>query len=123
MKPRLACLTIGFICSLAAIFPAKSATPRTSFKFDFGSGPVAAGFTQVSADAAYSKDRGFGFEPGAKIIATERSGQNPLPRGLCTSDQPFFFSVAVPEGNYRVRAMLNDQLESNLIEVRIKNRR
>ncbi len=32
-------------------------------------------------------------------------------------------SDRLPEGTYRVRAMLNDQLESNLIEVRIKNRR
>ena len=32
-------------------------------------------------------------------------------------------SDRLPEGTYRVRAMLNGQLESNLIEVRIKNRR
>jgi hypothetical protein len=32
-------------------------------------------------------------------------------------------SDRLPEGSYRVRAMLNDRLESNLIEVRIINSR
>jgi len=51
----------------------------------------AAGYTQVPPTAVYSKETGFGFEPG-------------YPPG----DKPFFFSVDVPEGNYRVTVKFGD---------------
>ena len=66
-------------------------------KFAFGPDPTRCGFTRVAPDATYSAGLGDGFEPGAKVAAVERGGV-----GFCTSEAPFFFSVAVPEGNYRV---------------------
>lgn len=57
-------------------------------RFDFGSGNK-----RVDAETIYSQTRGFGFEPGAEVECVERS---------CASKQPFYFSVAVPEGSYKV---------------------
>lgn len=60
--------------------------------FDFRGGASAQGVTQVSAADVYSSERGYGFDYG-----TRPDGQ-----------PPFFFSVAVPEGNYRVTVTLGD---------------
>ncbi|NCT84169.1 MAG: rhamnogalacturonan acetylesterase [Comamonadaceae bacterium] len=58
------------------------------FAFD---GQPAAGEVAVSADTVYSRERGHGFEADA-------------PRNA--AGQPVFFSVDLPEGNYRVTATL-----------------
>ncbi len=102
MKSTLALALLPF--ALAAS-PAVRAADSGSLKFAFGSGKVAAGITQVSPDMAYSKERGFGFEPGAAVTANDRG---------ISSEKPFFFSVRVPEeGNYRVTVILgNPQAES-----------
>lgn len=76
-----------------------AADPPTAWKFHFGSGMPGAGFTAVTPDATYTKDRGHGFEPGAKVTALERG---------YTSAKPFFFSLAVPEGNYTVTLTIGD---------------
>ena len=60
--------------------------------FVFGNTEGAPGSKRVSAASIYSRETGFGFEPGAAISARE----------FCASERPFFFSVALPEGNYRV---------------------
>ena len=62
------------------------------FKFDFGAGQGAAGATAVSADDAYTADKGHGFDLGTKP----------------GTDTPFYFSVKLPDGNYRVTATLGD---------------
>jgi hypothetical protein len=80
----------------------------TSYKFDFGSGPVAPGYTQVLPTHIYSPQAGFGFEPGAKVQEVHRSGSNPLTADFCTSEEPFYFSVKLPEGNYQVTVTLGD---------------
>jgi lysophospholipase L1-like esterase len=76
------------VATLGAVASAQDA--NSSYKFSFaGEQP---GFTAVPADAPYSQERGYGFEPGAKI--TEN--------GAASSDTPFYFSAAVPDGNYKV---------------------
>lgn len=71
--------------------PPAAAVP-VDFKFDFGAGRGAAGATVVTADAVYTVEKGHGFDLGTKP----------------GTDTPFFFSVAVPEGNYRVTVTLGD---------------
>ncbi len=68
------------------------ATVAAEFRFAFGSAPAPAGYTAVAADEAYSIAKGHGFDLETKP----------------GTDTPFFFSVAVPEGNYRVTATLGD---------------
>jgi lysophospholipase L1-like esterase len=79
--------------------PAPAATPvNTTYKFTFGPGTPAAGSTPITPDTAYDATRGYGFEPGTKPVVV---GGNAL-----GADGPFYFSVAEPEGNYKVTVTL-----------------
>lgn len=92
-------------------------------KFDFGPGKVAVGFTQVLETTIYSKELGYGFEPGAKVSCVDRGLKKPLLSDFCTSDQPFFFSVALPEGNYNVSITFGDQQAETTTTVKAELRR
>jgi len=92
-------------------------------KFDFGSGKVASGYTQVLRDSIYDKEKGFGFEPGANVTCPDRGGKNDLRSDLCTCDKPFYFSVAVPEGNYRVTVTFGDRQAATATVVKAELRR
>jgi lysophospholipase L1-like esterase len=45
---------------------------------------------------------------GTVPTAVDRGGTDALHGGFATSDHPFFFSVAVPDGNYRITVTLGD---------------
>ena len=92
---------------LAAAPLVTAAAESTPLKFSFGSSPAPAGFTAVTPGDSYSETRGFGFEPGTTII--NNAPASAPGQGFCTSDQPFYFSVALPEGNYRVTVTLGDK--------------
>src|SRR5215471_17696012 len=77
-----------------------------NFNFDFGIGPIQVPSIKVSPDAVYSTEIGYGFEPGAEVKLIERSGDAAAESGSTTSERPFYFSVALPEGNYRVSVTL-----------------
>jgi lysophospholipase L1-like esterase len=81
--------------------------PSPLFKFSFAPTPED-GYTVVTPTTAYSKDRGFGFEDPSGIRAIDRQSPNGKRDGFCTSDKPFYFSVALPEGNYNVTVFLGD---------------
>ena len=100
-----------------------SGQSRQSMKFDFGSGKVASGYTQVLRDSIYDKEKGFGFEPGANVTCPDRGGKNDLRSDLCTCDKPFYFSVAVPEGNYRVTVTFGDRQAATATVVKAELRR
>ena len=78
--------------------------------FEFGS----ARKTAVSANDIYSKEKGFGFEPGADVKCLART---------CASEKPFYFSAAVPEGNYRVTIKFGDQQSATSTVVKAELRR
>ncbi len=75
------------------------------------------------ANTIYSKDLGYGFEPGANVTCLDRGGKDALRSDFCTSDQPFYFSVALPEGNYNVAVMLGDAQEETTTTVKAELRR
>jgi len=95
---------------------------QTKLKFDFGPGKVAPGYTQVVADTIYNKNSGYGFEPGANISCVTRGG-DALRGDLCTSDKPFYFSVALPEGNYNVTVTLGDSDSATVTTIKAEVRR
>jgi hypothetical protein len=109
---------------LSAADPTPTAeTSKTSFKFTFGPAKTAPRYTQVSATTLYSKERGYGFDLGSKVEAIDRGGDDALHAGFCTSDKPFFFSVALPEGNYNVRVTLGDLKGDSTTTVKAELRR
>lgn len=82
--------------SLAVTSSGLAATPPlTPLRFTFGTADTASTTTaRVMPETTFSTTRGYGFEPGAKLIATKNS---------VTSTEPFYFSATVPtEGNYLV---------------------
>jgi lysophospholipase L1-like esterase len=83
---------------------------QPEFKFDFRPGNAAAGYAQVRAEENYSSEKGYGFDFGSKPIDVARVGDG----FVTTNESPFFFSVKVPEGNYRITVTLGDpQGDSN----------
>ncbi|HEX8072700.1 MAG TPA: rhamnogalacturonan acetylesterase [Pyrinomonadaceae bacterium] len=96
---------------------------RVGFKFDFGPGRVRRGYTQVLATTAYTKELGYGFEPGAAVTCADRGGGDDLRGDLCASDSPFFFSVALPEGNYDVTVTFGDRARDTATTVKAELRR
>lgn len=111
------------VLAVALIAPVFSAEPELPLRFDFGSGQVAAGHTQVLPAHVYSPEAGFGFEPGAKVTAIDRGNSDALPGDYCTSDEPFFFSVKLPEGNYRVTVTLGDSKGESTTTMKAELRR
>ena len=62
-------------------------------KFVFGTQKAQPGTIAVAPDMTYSAARGFGFEPGAQLTASESAVRG---------EKPFFFTLDLPEGNYQV---------------------
>lgn len=115
---HLRCLAAGvslsvIVAALVAADPAAGA--QTSFKFVFGD-KAKGGWRQVSPTNLYSAESGFGFEPGAEISA-------PAGGNYVASDKPFYFSVKVPEGNYRVTAAFGDGPIESVVTVKAELRR
>lgn len=102
----------------ATVLPQQAPAPATQFKFDLGPGRAPDGFVQVRPEAAYSADSGYGFDLGCRPTGVERGGDDAARDGLITSDQPIFFSVKVPEGNYRVTVTLGDPQGESVTTVR-----
>ena len=92
-------------------------------RFDFGTGGAEAGFTRVTADDVYSDARGYGFDFGSRPECVDRGTRGAIERDLCTSDRSFFFSVKVPEGNYRIKATFGDPESATVTTVKAESRR
>jgi lysophospholipase L1-like esterase len=113
-----------FFLRCIIVFPCiVSCAGESLFKFDFGSGKVASGWIQVLPTTLYSKQLGYGFDLNSKVTAVDRAGDDPLCSDFCTSDQPFFFSVALPEGNYDVSITLGDLTGETHTTVKAESRR
>lgn len=100
-----------------------SAPLRTSYKFDFGPGKVAEGYTQILPTNIYSQETGYGFEPGANVRGFDRGGKDALRSDGVMSDKPFYFSAALPEGNYNVTVTFGDAKEETSTTVKAELRR
>lgn len=94
-----------------------------SKKFDFGIGKTAEGYESVSTINTYSKETGYGFEDVTGITCISRNAKNLLLSGFCSSEKPFYFSVAVPEGNYKVTVTFGDFYDSTETTVKAELRR
>lgn len=108
-------LAVG-ICVCGALVA--TATParageRTSYHFNFGI-PAAPGAISVWPTNFYSNVAGYGFEPGSKVVATG---------GCITSTNTFYFSIKLPEGNYRVTATLGSKTSSSTTTIKAELRR
>ncbi len=111
----------GVICIAAGSLAGDST--RTEWKFDFGSGPTAAGYVQVVPTNSYTAQAGYGFEGDTVVVSPDSSGKDALTSDYCTADKPFLFSVAVPEGNYRVTVTLGAEEAASEATIKAESRR
>ena len=104
--PTLLTLALAGLLSQAV----QAADPQASFKFSFGPGKNVPGYTAVKPTDLYKKGaaNAWGFEEGAAVTEVARKSADPVTAGYITSDKPFYFSVAVPEGNYKVTITAGD---------------
>ena len=104
MKLNLSSVTCGFFFALLLV---SVTTAADRFKFDFGATPTRPDHVRVAATDLFSAERGFGFDLGT----------SPADAG-----RPFYFSVAVPEGNYRVTVTFGDPQSSSVNTVKAESR-
>ena len=96
---------------------------QTAYRFDFGNGATAPGFTKITSDCKFSYQKGFGFDQQSVVQSVERKDKHPLTNDFITSAKPFFFSVKLPEGNYDVKLLLGDVAGTSATTVRAECRR
>jgi lysophospholipase L1-like esterase len=106
-------LHVWLSLAAVALVSGASAQEKSTRQFSFGEHAPASAGTHVAATNFYSASVGFGFEPGATVSGAD----------YATSDKPFLFSVKLPEGNYAVTALLNDQTGDSVTTVKAEQRR
>lgn len=94
---------------------------QTTRSFNFGSGKTLTNLTQVKATDIYSKEKGYGFEPDTTVNCPATGGKTAS--GYCVSEKPFYFSVAVPEGNYEITITFGSKNEASQTTVKAELRR
>lgn len=95
MRSTLKAIILGLM--FVAVFG--SFTNGQKRVYEFGPETPHGGVTTVLGADVYSPGKGYGFEPVTNIVCSKGTSRK---NGTCTSEKPFYFSVAVPEGNYRV---------------------
>jgi lysophospholipase L1-like esterase len=103
------------VAGMTAFGARAGAEEKTSWAFDFSGGGKG---MAVQPNVAYSAEAGFGFEqsPAVKMVRGAAGGAE-------VSDKPFFFSAAVPEGNYKVTAVVGDPEAASDVTIKAELRR
>lgn len=87
-------------------------TERTAYSFDFTATKDRDGVIAVTPATRFSDELGYGYDLGTAWNAADRQ-----------ATAPFFFSVNVPDGNYRVTVTLGSSRRASVTELRAENRR
>lgn len=95
---------------------------QTIFKFSFGPKEVR-GYIKADPLVKYSPQQGYGFDFDSQPAAVDRDGKKSVTSGFCTSDKPFYFSVKLPEGNYKIKLTIGDPDDEAVTTVRLESRR
>src|SRR5687767_590796 len=111
------CLLLTVFCSSSFSQIAKP------WKFDFGSGNVQPGYIQVLPSTKYNAESGYGFDLNSSVISKTATGKDALRGDYITGEQPFYFSVKLPEGNYNVKVILGDRSGVSATTIKTECRR
>ncbi len=98
-------------------------TLHAPLKFEFGPGKKVPGYIQVLPDTTFNSRRGYGFDLGFKVRGVNRSNKGGIRGHFVTSKKPFFFSVALPPGNYNVTVTLGDLKGPSVNTIKAEQRR
>lgn len=89
-------------------FGSLQAASSANWKFDFGSGPVQSGYTQILPSTVYNNTAGYGFASTSGLSSTNRGTSDALRADYITGSTAFKFSANVPPGNYHVTVITGD---------------
>jgi len=95
----------------------------TSFKFDFGTGTAPKGYIKITPQDTMDRKTPYGFDFESHVTAVTADAKKALTGDYITSDKPFYFSVNVPEGNYKVTVTLGNLNGTSTTTVRAESRR
>jgi Lysophospholipase L1 and related esterases len=118
-----AALLVIMLWNMSELVMAQAGADLAVYKFDFGTGRAAKGYIKVTPETIYNERTGYGFHPGSNITAVVRRKSKAITSDFVTSDQPFFFSVNLPDGNYDVKVILGDVKGTSATTVRAECRR
>lgn len=82
---------------------------QTKFAFDFTEGKSKDGFVKITPETVYSAETGYGYD------------LQPVPDGK--NNNPWYFSVSVPDGNYKITLQIGSKKKSGTTTVRAESRR
>lgn len=121
----LCCLfkLVPAFCALNISTAAAQAAEPSQYKFDFSPGKLMPGYTRVAPTNLYTREIGYGFEPGAALSNISLKSGDTFGHGACASDKPFYFSVALPEGNYQVIVTLGAADNESVVTIKAELRR
>ncbi|MBT29292.1 MAG: rhamnogalacturonan acetylesterase [Thalassobius sp.] len=130
----------GFVLLLATVF--YSCTPKgesqttdvatetdeiidepVTFKFDFGDGNAADGYKQVTSTTFYSPETGYGLVSETPVSSGSNNGKEDASSDFLTSEHPFYFTMDMPEGNYRVKITFGNEQTATKATVKAESRR
>jgi len=99
------------------------AAAQKTWRFDFGNGKLQPGYTAVTTTSEYTDEKGYGFEFSSGLRASDAGLKDALKTDFISSDKPFYFSVKIPEGNYKVQVLLGDGKGSSVTTIKAECRR
>jgi len=123
-KPNLIKAHILLAVSFTALAgTVKAQAQFTKQKFAFGTAKAPSGYIGVNPQTRFNDTTGYGFDFDSKVNAVKRTGGSAIGSGFITADKAFYFSVNVPEGNYKVIVTLGDSKGTSETTVKAESRR
>ncbi len=114
-KLTAAAASLAVTATLAAGLPQqslKASAAPTYWKFDFGNGGTASGYTGVNASTGYNSSRGYGFSSGTSVADVGASGSGALSDAVqfknAYATGNYTFCADVPNGLYQVSVWLGN---------------
>lgn len=98
---------------------------KTKYKFDFGAGSVAKGYTRIIPTDSFTEALGYGFDfgtdSGLQNVLT--NGKDALKSDGISTNSAFYFSMRVPEGNYKISVTLGNLIKETSTTIKAESRR
>ena len=88
-------------------------------RFTFGTEKQQKGWSAVDSKTFYSEEKGYGIIPSGEIYTNKPDSKN----HFLSSKKPFYFSVNLPEGHYRVILTFGGCTEGSSTTVKAESRR
>lgn len=119
VRRGVAGMVLGMVCASAV--PALGAEPEAALKFSFGTDNLRQGYVAVKGSEVYKKgaEKAWGFEE----LDQTKGALKETASGVTSDNKPFYFSAAVPEGNYRVTVTAGDPDKPTDLTVKAELRR